>query len=114
MQLASTEPDTRRRGDYAGLARVFAEAANCRPVWQQALQGFNVIQSQQVLEWMAEGEVKGKVGTLLRVLRAKFGALPAELETAIGAQTDLTRLDAWADAAGAAPTLTDFRQATNL
>ena len=45
VQLASTEPDARRQGDYAGLARVFAEAADCRPVWEQALQGFNVIQS---------------------------------------------------------------------
>src|SRR5262249_50071405 len=50
----------------------FRQATNCWPVRQQALQGWNVIQSQQVLEWMAEGEakgeVKGKVGTLLRVL----------------------------------------------
>jgi hypothetical protein len=77
-----------------------------------------VVQSQQVLEWMAEGEtrgeIKGKVGILLRVLRARFGALPADLETAIQAQNDLTRLDTWADAAGAAPTLADFRQAAKL
>jgi hypothetical protein len=96
----------------------FAEAANCRPVWNQALQGFNVIQSQQVLEWMAEGEtrgeVKGRVHTLLRVLRTKFGTLPADLEAVIQSQTDLTRLDTAADAAVTTPTLTDFRQATNL
>src|SRR5215813_13863992 len=83
VQLASAEPDARRRGDYAGLALVFAEAASCRPVWQQALQGWNVVQSQQVLEWMAEGEVRGQVRSLLRVLRARFGTLPADLEAAI-------------------------------
>ncbi len=54
LQLASVEPDARLRGDYGGLALVFAETANCRPVWQQDLQGWNVVQSQQVLEWMAE------------------------------------------------------------
>jgi hypothetical protein len=51
----------RWRDDYAGLAEVFVEAADCRPVWQQALQGFNMIQSQVVLEWIAEGEAKGKM-----------------------------------------------------
>jgi hypothetical protein len=118
VQLASAEPDARRRGDYAGLALVFAEAANCRPAWRQALQGWNVVQSQQVLEWMAEGEtrgeIKGKVGILLRVLRARFGAVPGELEASIRAQTDLAQLDRWADAAAIAPTLDDFRQTTGL
>lgn len=114
VPLASAESDARRRGDYAGLARVFAEAANCRPTWQQALQGFNVVQSQQVLEWMAEGEVRGKVSLLMRVLRARFGALPVDLETAIQTQTDLTQLDLWGDTAATAATLDAFRQATNL
>ena len=74
-----------------------------------------MIQSQQVLEWIAEGEakgeVKGKIGSLLRVLRARFGALPADLEAAIQAQSDLARLDQWLDAASTAATLADFRQA---
>ena len=105
-------------GDYAGLALVFAEAASCRPVWQQTLQGWNVVQSQQVLEWMAEGEakgeVRGQVRSLLRVLRARFGTLPADLEAAIQAQSDLAQLDRWLDAASTTTTLTDFRQATSL
>ena len=73
-----------------------------------------MIQSQQVLEWMAEGEVRGQARTLLRVLRARFGNVPAELETAIQATTDLDQLDRWADTAATAPTLEAFRQAASL
>ena len=73
-----------------------------------------MIQSQQVLEWMAEGKAKGKVESVARVLRARFGNLPAELETAIQAATDLDQLDRWTDTAATAPTLDAFRQAANL
>lgn len=48
--LALAEPDERRRGDYGGLALVFAELAGCWPQWHQALEGWNVEVSQQVLE----------------------------------------------------------------
>src|SRR5262249_58413560 len=112
--LASAEADARGRGDYAGLARVFAEAANCRPAWQQALQGWNVIQSQQVLEWMAEGEVKGKAETHLEILDLKFGSVPAEVASAIRATMDLARLKQWVAAAVTAQTLDMFRQSAQL
>jgi hypothetical protein len=77
-----------------------------------------MIQSQQVLEWMAEGETKGKIEgkaeTLLRVLRLRFGAVPGDVETTIRAETDLNKLDVWVDAAVTAAGLADFRQATSL
>jgi hypothetical protein len=118
VQLASAEPDVRRRGDYSGLALVFAEAVNCQPVWKQALQGWNVVQSQQVLEWMAEGEVKGevkgKVDTLLEILDLKFGPIPTEVVSAIRATSDLPQLKQWVAAAVTAPTLDVFRQSTQL
>ena len=118
LQLASAEMDARLRGDYGGLAIVLAEAAGRRDVWTQALRGWNVTQSQQVLEWMAEGEVKGevkgRVATLLRVLRARFGILPTDLETAIRAASDLSILDRWTDAAATALTLQDFRQSARV
>ena len=93
---------------------MFAEAANCRPVWEQALKGFNVIQSQQVLEWMAEGEVKATVGRLLRLLELKFQTVPQEIETVIRATSDISALNGWFDAAVVATSLADFRQASNL
>ncbi len=83
-------------------------------MWAQALRGWNVAQSQQVLEWMAEGKLKGQLSALLRVLRARFGALPADLEAAIRAATDLNVLDGWTDAAATSPTLQAFRQSVRL
>jgi hypothetical protein len=36
-----------------------AAETDCRPVWKQALEGWNVEQSAQVLEWQAEAEKRG-------------------------------------------------------
>jgi hypothetical protein len=105
IELASQEPDARRRGDYGGLALVFAEAAKRLTVWKEALKEWNVIESQQVLEWInmgraegeakgeakgeARGEIKGVIHSLLDVLATRFppGASP-ELTAAIRASTD--------------------------
>ncbi len=54
-ELAGLEPDARRRSDFGGLAVVFAEAAGHREVWKEALKEWSMIESQQVLEWMAMG-----------------------------------------------------------
>jgi hypothetical protein len=57
---------------------------------------WNMIESQQVLEWMAEGELRGKLKvyrTFLRdLLEARFGALPEVLVQRIEAATDPERL----------------------
>ncbi len=76
IELASQEADSRRRGDYGGLALVFAEAAKRLPVWKEALKEWNVIESQQVQEWIAMGEAKGEakdgIVSLLEVLATLF------------------------------------------
>jgi hypothetical protein len=121
-QLAQAEPDARRRADYAGLALVFAELTDCRPLWKQALEGWNVEQSLQVLEWQAEAEKRGlargqaeaKVAGLLHVLTKRFRAVPADVERSIRATSDLEQLDRWLDAALDAATLTAFRQKAGL
>jgi hypothetical protein len=78
--LAGLESDTRRRGDYAGLALVFAEAAGCWDSWKDALKEWHVIQSKQVNEWQEQGRTEGAancaVNLLLHFLGAKFGQLP--------------------------------------
>jgi hypothetical protein len=96
------------------LAVVLAEAAGRRDVWAQALRGWNVTQSQQVLEWMAEGEAKGRIETLLGVLRLRFGNRAPELEAAVRATSDLALLDRWVDAAVTSSSLDDFRQSANF
>lgn len=110
VRLASAEPDARRRADFAGLALVFAEAAGCRAAWKQALKEWNMIQSQQVLEWQTEGRAE----TLLDVLEAKFGGVPAEVASAVRATTDLGRLKGWVVLAVKAPSLEQFRHDAQL
>ena len=57
-----------------------------------------MIESQQVLEWMAEGEAKGRLATSRTVLRDlledRFGPLPEVLVQRIEAATDPDRLRA--------------------
>ena len=103
LELARQEPDPRRRGDYGGLALVFAELADHHAIWKQALEGWNVTESKQVLEWIGEGEGKGVVkgriqgaaDTLIGLLEERFPpSLPPELITAIRASTNVTELQA--------------------
>ncbi len=119
MELASQEADSRRRGDYGGLALVFAEAAKRLPVWKEALKEWNVIESQQVQEWIAMGEAKGEardgIISLLEVLATLFppGA-PADLEATIRATTDSKQLRSWLLSAVKADSLDTFRKANGL
>ncbi len=54
-EIAAGERNAKRRGDYGGLAVVFAEAAGRLPLWKQGLKGWNMRDSQQVLEWIEQG-----------------------------------------------------------
>ncbi len=134
--IASRETDAARRSDFGGLALVFAEAAGRLPTWKQSLKGWNMRDSQRVLEWIEqgraegitegkiegkiegerEGKMKGKVegerDALLRLLRKKFSpTLPADLAATITACADGPRLERWFDSAIDADTLEAFRHA---
>jgi hypothetical protein len=119
LNLARQEPDSRRRSDYGGLALVFAEAAGCRKEWKEALKGWNMEESQQVLEWIAEGEARGEArgeaNALVRLLEKRFppGA-PADTVAAIRATIDVDRLRRWFDLAVEADSLATFRQDAGL
>ncbi len=58
-ELAEAEPDDRRRSNYGGLAKIFADAAGRFPLWSHALEGWNMKRSRAVLEWLEEGEQVG-------------------------------------------------------
>ncbi len=117
-ELASAEPDERRRGDYGGLALVFAEAARRRQVWQQVLKEWNMIRSQQVQEWKAEARAEGRAesqaAAVIDLLNLHFGSVPDELGASIRSTTDLATLQAWFTEAYQASSLADFRQKTGL
>ncbi len=114
-ELALAEPDEKRRGEYAGLALVFADAADCKPAWKEALKGWNMKQSPQVLEWMAEGRnegrIEGKRQAILRLLGRRLSAsAPTELTARIQATTNEETLDHWLDAVGTANSLEEFQR----
>jgi hypothetical protein len=113
--LAAAEPDSRRRSDYGGLAVVFAEAAGRHLLWKEALKGWNMVESQQVREWMTEAEIKAKVQSILRVLEKKFPAeVPSDLLALIRQSKDVQQLDRWFDAALDANTLSAFREVMSV
>jgi hypothetical protein len=93
-ELAGAEPDSRRRSDYGALALVFAEAADRRALWRQALEGWNVTESKQVLEWQNQAAVKVSQTHLRDLLQDRFGTVPESLAQRIEATTDPERLRA--------------------
>jgi hypothetical protein len=109
VRLASAEADPQRRADL-GLARVFAEAAGREQAWNQALQGWNMIESKVVKEWQAQERAR----SVLEVLEGKFGAVPPDLAGAIQGTTDLDTLRRWFPLALNATTLEQFRQDVGL
>ncbi len=111
-ELALVESDGQRRGEYGGLARVFAEATEHSALWNEALRGWNMRDSQVVAEWITEGKIEGKVGDILRLLEKRFppGA-PTEVAATIKASTNIEQLNRWFDAAIDAASLDEFRQA---
>jgi hypothetical protein len=110
-RLAGGEADNWLRGDYGGLALVFAELGGCLSQWKLALEGWNVIVSQQVLEWQTQAAAKQQARAILRLLEFRFppGA-PADLAAMLRTTADLDKLDKWFDAAYHAPSLDDFRR----
>jgi len=87
QRLAEAEPDSPLRSDVAGLARVFADAAGRKPLWTDALKGWNMRQSSVVNEWIEEGRVEGEakgeakgrrvgqIEMLEAILTTRFGPL---------------------------------------
>jgi hypothetical protein len=119
---AEAEPDDRHRSDYAGLAKVFAEAAGRLDFWSDALKGWNMKQSQAVLEWLEEGRAEGRAeaelttrrASLSELLEARFGAVPTEVTDHIRVSTDIATLKRWLVAAGQANSLAEFRAAIGV
>jgi hypothetical protein len=70
-----------------------------------------MIESQQVLEWMAMAEAN----SVLEVLKVRFPpGVPPDLEVAIQASTNRDRLRDWLRDAAIADSLDTFRQAAGL
>lgn len=121
-RAAEAEPDIWRRGNYGGLAEVFAEAAGREKLWLKELEGWNVRKSTVVEGWRQEGRVEGRVEGELRalvagvlgVLEAKFESVPSDLADKIRPTTDAELLRKWLIAASQATDLAAFRSHADL
>jgi hypothetical protein len=132
VRLAREEPNSQRRSEYAGLALIFAERADCLRVWKKALEGWEMWESQVIREWKTEGRQEGlaegraeglaeglakgraeeKRNALLKVLQLRFQTeLPADLAQVIQQTAELEVLSGWFDAALLAPSLEAFASA---
>jgi hypothetical protein len=78
-RVAEAEPDTRRRSEYAGLAKVFADAAGRKELWVDSLERWNMRESSVVNGWIEEGRVEGhrvgQIELLEAMLTTRFGPL---------------------------------------
>jgi hypothetical protein len=114
-RLADLDPDPRVRLEYAADALVFADLPGVRTQWKQALEGWNVRVSQQVLEWQAEAELNTQRRNLVRLLEKRCKAsVPSDLVETIQATQDMSLLVRWFDAAAEATTIDEFRAVTQL
>jgi hypothetical protein len=101
LEVATTEPDHRRRGDLGVLTRTMAELKPWLGEWQKALKGWNMRESTFVQGWIdlgrEEGKDEGKLQTLRQTLRAllkkRFGKVPAKVLRRIEAATDPDKLE---------------------
>jgi hypothetical protein len=120
LTRAGWEPDAQLRADL-GFALTFAEAAGREEVWQEALRGWNVIESKVLRGWVRElveherqnARVQTKADAVLELLAAR-GAVPPDLAEAVRAVTEVTRLSELHLLADGTATVEEFRQRSGL
>jgi hypothetical protein len=84
------------RENLAGIALLFAELAGRFLVWERALEGLKVGESQVANRWRAQGELTRSREALLELLRSRFPeAVSAEVVQLIEQQQDLSLLKSW-------------------
>lgn len=110
------EPDARIRGDVVGLALVFSELVDRRPMWKRGLEGLDVERSKTVMEWEQRGALRARRSDLLKFLQFRVGgSLAGDIQQAVESQDDLATLEQWIDAvSSAAFTLDAFRAQIGL
>ena len=113
-KAAEGETQSRRRSEFGGLAVALSSAAKRYAVWKNALEGWNMYESEAVNEWLDEGRVDGHATSLLDVLETRFGTPPPDLIRVIREVPLAFTLRRWLTQAVTAPTLDDFRRAAGV
>mgnify|MGYP001279910951 CR=1 FL=1 len=115
-RLAEPEPDSTLRSAYASVALVFAELTKGLVLWQNALENWNMRESQIILGWKREGEAEGRLKAMqegiLKVLQARLHmTIPEDITLALRGTNDLDKLSEWLIAAATTASLDEFRAA---
>lgn len=115
-RLALMEPNVQRRQTYRALALVFAELAKELVNWQQALEGWQMQESQVILGWIQQGEQRGIVknarAALLELVRLRLqDPVPEAVRLAVEGTNDVNTLNRWFRAAATAGTFAEFTAA---
>ena len=105
LDIASAEPDHRRRDDLGNLALVMAELKPWFGEWQKALKEWNMRESTFINGWIDEGRDEGRVkgrdegriqqakGMLRTLLAKRFTVISEDVLRRIDAVTDPAALD---------------------
>ena len=129
------------RREFAGACVVFAELTGCQEQWVSAVKGLDMIRSkfltqieengrqeglkeglkeglregvrEGLKEGVKEGNAQGRAEAILRLLR-RYTTIPTNLEEAIRACSDQSKLDSALDFASDRLPLNEFRQQTGL
>jgi hypothetical protein len=112
-RLVLVEPKQELRAQYRSLALVFAELTREQVNWQQALEGWEMLESQTIRGWKREGELKGNIerarAYLLELIRGRFqDPVPEPVRLAVEGTNDLDSLDRWFKVAVRADSLAAF------
>jgi hypothetical protein len=100
------------RENLAGIALVFADLAGRFLVWERALEGWQMGESQVVNRWRAQGEVRARRAVLLRMLQKRYpGSVSQDVVQMVEQQADAAVLDRWLDAVMDSPTFEEFVKA---
>jgi hypothetical protein len=115
-RVALTEPDVQRRLMYRDWALVFAELAKELVNWQQALEGWQVQESQVIRGWIDRGKQEGRVenarAVLLDLVRLRLeDPVPEAVRLAVEGTNDEGTLTRWIQAVALANTLAEFTAA---
>jgi len=103
-RLVLTEPSQDKRALYRSMALVFAELTREQVNWQQALEGWEMLESKVIGTWKRQGELKGTVESkrayLLDVVRVRLqDPVPETIRLAVEGTNSPEILDRWFQAA---------------
>ena len=118
-ELAGREPSEERRRMFCDFALIFAELSKKLVLWQRALEGWQMLESQLILGVLKRGKEEGRVETrrayIEEFIRSRLAdPVPEDIFLAIEGTNDPTILDRWFKLAIEVSDVAEFRKRMKL